>query len=96
MRRRGRHDQGAPVPEHVQESTHYRRSTANHPADRAQGGEDQQGDPRRDADAREVLSETGFRPEPSLEISYLHADSGISIFAESERVAPTTERFPRT
>ena len=68
MRRRGRHDQGASVPEHVQERAHYRRSTAHHPADRTQGGMDQQGHPGRDADARKVPSETGFRRGPPLDI----------------------------
>ena len=68
MRRRGRHDQSARVSEHVQERTHHGGSAADYPADRAQGGMDQQGYPGHDADARKVTSETGFRLRPSFEI----------------------------
>ena len=76
MRRRGRHDQGAPVPEHVQERTHHGRGTTDDPADRAQGGMDQQGHPVRDPDSHQVLAKTGFRSGLPPKVPCRHADCG--------------------
>ena len=90
MRRRGRHDQGAPIPEHVQECAHHGRSTTDHPANRAQGGVDQQGHSGRDADVREVPSETGFRPGSPLDIRRRHADQCARL-----KSRPVARRFTR-
>ena len=89
MRRRGRHHQSARVAEHAQERTHHGGSAADYPADRAQGGMDQQGHPGHDADARKVTSETGFRLGPSLEIPCSHADSVVTCLTK-DRVPERT------
>ena len=84
MRRRGRHHQGPTVPEHVQERTHHGRSTTDDPADRAEGGMDQQGHPVRDADSHKVLTKTGFRSRLPLEIPCRHGDWAAPNFGRGQ------------